>query len=84
MQRNAPVIQVDPEVLSGTPVFAGTRVPVETLLAYFEGGQSLAEFLADFPSVTEEQVLAALEEAKEALLARAQHSARSAADLLES
>lgn len=70
MKRGATVIQVDPEVLSGTPVFAGTRVPAETLLEYLERGQSLAEFLADFPTVTQDQAVAALEEAKEALLAR--------------
>jgi uncharacterized protein (DUF433 family) len=80
----ATVIQVDPEILSGTPVFAGTRVPVETLLAYLERGRPLAEFLADFPTVTEEQAVAALEEAKEALLARAQRPAHSAVDLVDS
>jgi uncharacterized protein (DUF433 family) len=84
MDRKATVFQVDPEVLNGTPVFAGTRVPVETLLAYLERGRSLADFLADFPTVTEEQAVAALEEAKEALLARAHPNARSAADILES
>jgi uncharacterized protein (DUF433 family) len=84
VERKATVIQIDPEVLSGTPVFAGTRVPIETLLAYLERGQSLADFVADFPSVTEEQAIAALQEAKEALLARAQRPVRSAANLLNS
>lgn len=84
MVRNSTVIQVDPEILSGTPVFAGTCVPVETLLAYLERGRPLAEFLADFPTVTEQQAVAALEEAKDALLARAQHPAHSAAALLDS
>jgi uncharacterized protein (DUF433 family) len=84
VERKATVIQIDPEVLSGTPVFAGTRVPIETLLAYLERGQSLADFVADFPSVTEEQAIAALQEAKEALLARAQRPIRSAANLLNS
>ncbi len=78
------MIQVDPEVLSGTPVFAGTRVPAEALLDYLERGQSLAEFLADFPTVTQDQAVAALEEAKEALLARARRPAESVIDLLDS
>lgn len=83
MKQGTTVIQVDPEILSGTPVFAGTRVPVRTLLEHLEGGQSLSEFLADFPSVTREQAIAALEEAKDALLARAQRPAESAVDLLD-
>ena len=66
--KQATVIQVDPDILSGTPVFAGTRVPVQTLLEYFEQGRSLAEFLADFPTVTRDQAITALREAKEALL----------------
>ena len=84
MVRRATVIHVDPEILSGTPVFAGTRVPVETLLAYLERGRPLTEFLADFPTVTEQQAIAALEEAKEALLARAQRPPHSAVDLVDS
>lgn len=48
--------------MSGTPVFAGTRVPFQTLIDYLEGGQPLSEFLADFPTVSEEQAVAALEE----------------------
>ncbi|MBY0496910.1 MAG: DUF433 domain-containing protein [Cyanobacteria bacterium] len=84
MVRRATVIHVDPEILSGTPVFADTRVPVETLLAYLEGGRPLAEFLADFQTVTKEQAVAALEEAKEALLSRAQRPALSAVDLVDS
>src|SRR5215831_2401838 len=78
-EPGATVIQVDPEILSGRPVFAGTRVPVETLLEYLERGRSLGEFVSDFPSVTEEQAVAALEEAKEALLARAPRPPQSAA-----
>lgn len=65
------VIHSDPEILGGTPVFVGTRVPLKNLIDYFEGGQSLDEFLDDFPSVTREQAIAALEEAKEALIRRA-------------
>ena len=67
------VISTDPEILGGTPVFAGTRVPVQALIDYFEGGHPLAEFLDDFPTVSREQAIAALEQAKELLVA---HSAR--------
>jgi uncharacterized protein (DUF433 family) len=61
-------IERSPDVLAGTPVFAGTRVPVQTLIDYLEAGDSLKNFLADFPSVTREQVVAVLEQAREALL----------------
>ena len=64
-------IHSDPEILGGTPVFVGTRVPVQTLLDYLEAGDPLDEFLEDFPSVTREQTVAVLELAKEMLLARA-------------
>ena len=66
-----PVVHSDPDIMSGAPVFVGTRVPFQTLLDYIEAGQPLAEFLEDFPTVTREQAVAALEQAKEALLARA-------------
>ncbi len=66
---HSPVIQSNPEVLGGTPVFAGTRVPFQTLLDYLEAGQPLVEFLEDFPTVTRQQAIAALEQAKKALLA---------------
>jgi uncharacterized protein (DUF433 family) len=62
------VISSDPEVQGGTPVFTGTRVPVKNLIDYLEAGDSLEQFLEDFPSVTHEQAIAALELAKEALL----------------
>ncbi len=64
-------IHSNPEILGGTPVFVGTRVPVQTLLDYLEAGEPLDDFLQDFPSVTREQVVAVLELAKEMLLARA-------------
>jgi uncharacterized protein (DUF433 family) len=64
-------VHSDPEILGGTPVFAGTRVPFQTLMDYLEEGQSLTDFLADFPTVKRDQVIAALEEAKEAVLAHA-------------
>ncbi len=71
MKHGAPVIHSDPEIMGGTPVFVGTRVPLETLMDYLEAGQPLSEFLEDFPTVSKEQAVAALEQAKEALLARA-------------
>jgi uncharacterized protein (DUF433 family) len=64
-------IHSDPEIMGGTPVFVGTRVPVRTLLDYLEAGDPLDEFLGDFPSVSREQVVAVLELAKEMLIARA-------------
>lgn len=67
------VIHVDPEILGGTPVFVGTRVPFQALLDYIEGGHPLSDFLEDFPSVSREQAVAALEQAKDLLVA---HSAR--------
>jgi uncharacterized protein (DUF433 family) len=65
------VVKIDPEIMSGTPCFAGTRVPIQNLIDYLEGGDSIDEFLEDFPTVTREQVIAFLEEAKETVLARA-------------
>ena len=65
------VISSSPDVLGGTPVFAGTRVPVEALLDYLEGGDSIEEFLEGFPSVSREQVVAFLEETKARILAEA-------------
>ena len=64
-------IHSDPEIMGGTPVFVGTRVPVQTLLDYLEAGDPLDEFLEDSPSVTRDQAVAVLELAKEMLLARA-------------
>jgi uncharacterized protein (DUF433 family) len=66
-----PLITSSPDRLGGTPVFAGTRVPVQTLLDYLEGGDSLDDFLLDFPSVSREHAIAVLEAAKSALLAKA-------------
>ena len=63
------VIISDPEILGGTPVFYGTRVPIETLLDYLEAGDSIDDFLEGFPSVRREQVIQYLEEAKEKTLA---------------
>ena len=63
------VIVRDAEILGGTPVFRGTRVPIQTLLDYFAAGQSLDEFLDDFPSVTRDQAVSLLEEIKTELVA---------------
>jgi uncharacterized protein (DUF433 family) len=65
------VISIDPEVMSGTPCFAGTRVPIRSLFDYLEGGHPLADFFEDFPTVTNEQVTDLLEEAKERCLVAA-------------
>ncbi len=61
------LINRDPEILGGTPVFRGTRVFVETLLDYLAAGQPLDDFLDDFPAVSREQAVAVLEELKQAL-----------------
>ena len=64
MATSNSVISIDPEVLGGTPVFRGTRVPFQSLLDYLEGGQTLNDFLDDFPTVTREAAIQALEHAK--------------------
>jgi len=66
-----PVVHSDPGILGGTPVFVGTRVPVKTLYDYLEGGDSLDEFLNDFPGVTRDQAIAALELGREMTEGRA-------------
>jgi uncharacterized protein (DUF433 family) len=65
------VVHSDPDILGGTPVFQGTRVPFRNLIDYLERGYSLEEFLDAFPSITREQVVASLEAADEALSGRA-------------
>ncbi|MEO8658865.1 MAG: DUF433 domain-containing protein [Bryobacteraceae bacterium] len=65
-----PVIIVDPEIMSGTPCFRGTRVPFKNLIDYIEGGHTLTAFLQQFPTVTREMAIQALEEAKDSLLAK--------------
>lgn len=65
------VVQVDPEILGGTPVFRGTRVPVKNLLDYLAAGDALDQFLDDFPTVKREQAVAALELARDFLTAGA-------------
>jgi uncharacterized protein (DUF433 family) len=71
MPTNQTVVHSDPEILGGTPVFIGTRVPVQTLFEYLEGGETLDEFLRQFPSVSRLHAVAALDLAKETLLSRA-------------
>lgn len=61
-------ISIDPEVMSGSPVFAGTRVLIQSFFDYIEGGETLTEFLDDFPSVSKEAALAVLEMAKRSLI----------------
>ena len=61
-------IKVDPEILGGTPCFAGTRVPIRTLFDYLEGGDSLTDFLRGFPTVEHDQAIAVLELAKRKLI----------------
>jgi uncharacterized protein (DUF433 family) len=71
MTERKDIVVRDPEILGGTPVFKGTRVPLRTLFDYLEGGETLEEFLDGFPTVSREMAIAALEEAKELLSARA-------------
>ena len=68
------IVHSDPEILSGTPVFIGTRVPVRSLFDYLEGGDTLDEFLHQFPSVTREQAIAVLDLARATVLAGARPS----------
>lgn len=71
MVSPADVIVKDPEILSGMPVFRGTRVPFKNLLDYLEGGHTLDDFLDEFPSVTRDAAIAALEHAKQLVIAQA-------------
>jgi uncharacterized protein (DUF433 family) len=76
MRMSKPVVTTSPEVMGGTPVFPGTRVPVQTLLDYLEAGDSIDYFLAGFPTVTREHVVAFLEinaEVKAGRASRAEH-----------
>jgi uncharacterized protein (DUF433 family) len=69
--RNRSVVSIDPEIMSGTPCFSGTRVPVRTLIDCIEAGETLDEFLEGFPSVSRKQAVAYLEKASELMLATA-------------
>ena len=74
MRTKLSVVHSDPGILGGTPVFIGTRVPVQTLIDYLQAGHSLADFLDDFPTVTRDQAIAILEDAKHLLLSDAHPS----------
>ena len=74
MPSSVTAVHSDPRIMSGTMVFVGTRVPVQSLFDYLEGGDTLDEFLRQFPTLKRERAIAALEQARESLLA----SARSA------
>jgi uncharacterized protein (DUF433 family) len=65
------IVISSPDILGGTPVFRGTRVPVQTLMDYIENGQTIDEFLKGFPTVKKSQIIEFLEEAKESILAHA-------------
>jgi uncharacterized protein (DUF433 family) len=71
MLKDSLIINASPEIMGGTPVFAGTRVPVQTLLDYLKAGESIDDFLDGFPTVTREQVIALLEEAEKQLIGMA-------------
>jgi uncharacterized protein (DUF433 family) len=66
---DAKVVSRDPEIMSGAPVFAGTRVLVQTLFDYLEGGEPLSEFLEDFPTLQRDHAIAVLERSKDLLIA---------------
>ena len=74
MIRLADIVHSDPDILGGTPVFVGTRVPVQSLFDYLEGGETLDEFLRQFPSVRRDQAIAALDLARATLTAGARSS----------
>jgi uncharacterized protein (DUF433 family) len=74
MTKLSDIVHSDPEILGGTPVFVGTRVPVQSLFDYLEGGETLDEFLRQFPSVRRDQAIAALDLARATLLAGARSS----------
>jgi len=68
------IIFIDPEIMGGTPCFTGTRVPIQTLLDYIEAGDSISEFIEDFPTVGHEKVVAYLEDSASLLIQEAAHA----------
>ena len=74
MTQLSDIVRTDPDILGGTPVFVGTRVPIQSLFDYLEGGETLGEFLRQFPSVRRDQAIAALDLARATLLAGARSS----------
>jgi uncharacterized protein (DUF433 family) len=73
MLKDPPIISISPEIMGGTPVFAGTRVPVQTFLDYLKAGESINDFLDGFPTVTKKQVISFLEAAEKHLVGLAAH-----------
>ena len=71
MIKSLPVVSISPDVMGGTPVFVGTRVPVQTLLDYLKAGESIDDFLDGFPTVTKEQVIVLLEELEKQIIGMA-------------
>ncbi len=71
MKTRKPAVHSDPQTMGGTPVFVGTRVPFQMLLDYLEGGDTLDDFLEDFPTVTREQAIEVLKQGKEAIISAA-------------
>ena len=76
MTSKSAVIHSHPKILGGAPVFVGTRVPAQSLFDYLEGGDTLDEFLRQFPSVKREQAIAALEQARDSVLTRVGRASR--------
>ena len=74
MTHLSDIVRSDPDILGGTPVFVGTRVPIQSLFDYLEGGDTLDEFLRQFPSVRRDQAIAVLDHARATLLAGARSS----------
>lgn len=74
MATTTSVISIDPEVMSGAPVFAGTRVPIQNLFDYLKAGEKLGEFYEDFPTVTKEQVQQLLDESETAVTEKARNA----------
>jgi uncharacterized protein (DUF433 family) len=70
MFSNTSIISVSPEIMGGTPVFTGTRVPIQTLLDYLKAGDSIDDFLDGFPTVSREQVITFLEEVEKAMISK--------------
>jgi uncharacterized protein (DUF433 family) len=68
MMKTLPVVSISPDVMGGTPVFVGTRVPVQTLLDYLKAGESIDDFLDGFPTVTKDQVIVLLEELEKQII----------------
>lgn len=71
MMKSLPVVSISPDVMGGTPVFVGTRVPVQTLLDYLKAGESIDDFLDGFPTVTKDQVIVLLEELEKQIIGMA-------------